>query len=367
MSEIASLERSIRSVELTLILLSIAAIAAADRFLAPSASLGFLYLVPLSYAALGLRWTWFVALMALCVGVRQWDTPVATQSWSRLAIDWTLVAAFLAVVVPLRRLGRARVAFFGEARAQRDELVREVEMAAAVQRHLLDQHRPPPGPLDVVARTEPARVVGGDYYDFVELPGGRLAVVVADVSGKGLPAALVMPAVKIALRALVERHSRIQDLLAELNRVFLDNLPPASYFTLVLAVFDPARALMVHANAGHPPVLRLRASGAVEWLRAEGPAVGLLHEDVRFETAELGVEPSDLFVFYTDGITEAEDAAGVEFGRERLAAAVRTASGSAAAVVTAVHAAASAFRAGAPRADDATVIAVRVPAGLPRP
>jgi serine phosphatase RsbU (regulator of sigma subunit) len=365
MIEIASLERRIRGVELALILLSIAAIAAADRFLAPSASLGFLYLVPLSYAALVLRWPWFVALVAACVGLRQWDTPVATQSWSRLAIDWTLVAAFLAVVVPLRRLGGARVAFFREARAQRDELVREVEMAAAVQRHLLDQHRPPAGPLDVVARTEPARVVGGYYYDFVELPGGRLAVVVADVSGKGLPAALVMPAVKIALRALVERHSEIPDLLAELNRVFLDNLPPASYFTLVFAVFDPARALLVHANAGHPPVLRVRASGAVEWLLAEGPAVGLLHEDVRFETSELALAPGDLFVFYTDGITEAEDADGSEFGGERLAAAARGAAGSAAAAVAAVHAAASACRGASPPADDATVIAVRVPASLP--
>jgi sigma-B regulation protein RsbU (phosphoserine phosphatase) len=367
MMEIASLERRIRGVEITLILLSIAAIAAADRFLAPAASLGFLYLVPLSYAALGLRWPWFIALAALGVGLRQWDTPVATQSWSRLAIDWTLLAAFLAVVVPLRRLGRARVAFFREARAQRDELLREVEMAAAVQRHLLDQHRPPPGPLDVVARTEPARVVGGDYYDFVELAGGRLAVVVADVSGKGLPAALVMPAVKIALRALVERHSEIPELLAELNRVFLDNLPPASYFTLVFAVFDPARALVVHANAGHPPVLRVRAAGAVEWLSAEGPAVGLLHEDVRFETAELGLQPGDLFLLYTDGITEAEDAGGSEFGGERLAAAAGGAASSAAAAVAAVHAAAAGFRGAAPPADDATVIAVRVPARLPRP
>jgi len=86
---------------------------------------------------------------------------------------------------------------------------------------------------DVVARTEPAKVVGGDYYDFVTLPDGRLAVVIADVSGKGLPAALIMPAVKIALRTLAERHADSGSLLAELNRIFLDNLPPASYFTLI--------------------------------------------------------------------------------------------------------------------------------------
>jgi serine phosphatase RsbU (regulator of sigma subunit) len=362
MSTVESLERRIRRVESTLILLSIAAIWAADRVLAPESSLGFLYLVPLSYSALTHRWPTLVALVAACVILRQWDTPVQQQSWGRLGLDWTLVAAFLAVVVPLRRLGRARAALFRAAREQRDELVREVEMAAAVQRHLLDQHRPPPGPLEIVARTEPARVVGGDYYDFVAMADGRLAVVVADISGKGLPAALLMPAVKIAVRTLVERYTSTPDLLGELNRIFLDNLPPASYFTLIFAVFDPARRRLVCANAGHPPALHLSAGREPRWLSAAGPAVGLLHEGVRFETAELGFEPGDVFVFYTDGITEAEDAVGADFGQERLVAAASAAGGSAAAVVASLHAAAVAFRGGASGADDATVIAVHVPA-----
>lgn len=364
MSEIAALERRILRVESALILLSTGAIGAADRLLAPEASLGFLYLIPLGYSALTHRWPWIVCLLALCVGLRQWDTPVQQQSWSRLAFDWTLVALFLSVVVPLGRLGRARSLLFRAAREQRDELVREVGMAAAVQRHLLDQHGPPEGPLDIVARTEPARVVGGDYYDFVPLASGRFAVVVADVSGKGLPAALVMPAVKIALRTLAERHAATEDLLAELNRIFLDNLPPASYFTLIYAVFDPAAGRLVHANAGHPPALHLRAaSGVAEWLTAEGPAVGLLHEKVRFEAVELDYEPGDVFVFYTDGITEATDAAGLEFGSDRIAEAARgAAGGSALAVAGAVHDAADAFRGTEARGDDATVIVVRVPA-----
>jgi serine phosphatase RsbU (regulator of sigma subunit) len=362
--EIADVERRIRTVESALIVLSIAAIAAADRFVAPSASLGFLYLIPMSYSALTHRWPVFVLLLAVCVGLRVWDTPVETQSWGRLAVDWTLVVAFVAVVVPLRRLGRARVLFFRAAREQRDELVREVEMAARVQQHLLDQHRPPAGPLDVVARTYPARVVGGDYYDFVPLDDKRFAVVVADVAGKGLPAALIMPAVKIALRTLAQRRAPIDELLGELNRVFLDNLPPASYFTLIYAVFDATARRLVYANAGHLPALHLKArSGEEAWLTSEGPAVGLLHEDVRFEAVEVRFEPGDLFVFYTDGITEAENADGADFGQERLAAAVRGAAGQpAAAVVSAVHGAADAFRGAAPRGDDATVIVVR--AGL---
>jgi serine phosphatase RsbU (regulator of sigma subunit) len=363
MAEIAAYERRIKFVESLLILLSVTAVAAADRFLAPDASLGFLYLIPVSYSALTHRWRWFAALVALCVGLRQWDTPVQSQSWGRLAVDWTLVALFVAVIVPLHRLGRARSLFFRSAREQRDALVREVEMAAAVQRHLLERHRPPEGPLDVVARTEPARVVGGDYYDFVPMGEGRFAVVVADVSGKGLPAALVMPAVKIALRTLVERHADAAEMLTELNRIFLDNLPPASYFTLVLAEFDPAAGRLVHANAGHPPALHLRAAtGAAEWLTTEGPAVGLLHDSVRFEAAERRFEPGDVFVLYTDGITEATDAEGHAFGTHHLEQAAWTgASVSAEAVVAGVHAAADAFRGERPREDDATVIAVRIP------
>jgi serine phosphatase RsbU (regulator of sigma subunit) len=361
--EITDLERRIRSVESALIVLSIAAIAAADGFLAPGSSLGFLYLVPMSYSALTHRWPVFVLLLAACVWLRQWDTPVEAQSWGRLAVDWTLVAVFLAVVLPLRRLGRARGLFFRVAREQRDELVREVEIAAKVQQHLLDQHRPPRGPLDVVARTHPARVVGGDYYDFIPLDGARFAVVVADVSGKGLPAALIMPAVKIALRTLAERQAPIGELLGELNRIFLDNLPPASYFTLVYGVFDAAAGRLVYASAGHPPTLHLSANrGEEAWLRSEGPAVGLLHEDVRFETVDVTFGPGDLFVFYTDGITEAEDPSGADFGRERLAATVRSVAGQPAeAVVSAVHAAVGAFRGSGPDGDDATVIVVRVP------
>jgi hypothetical protein len=340
MSQIEGLEQRILRVESVLIVLSIGAIGAADRLLAPHASLGFLYLVPLSYSALTHRWQWFLGLLLLCVGLRQWDTPVQGQSWGRLVLDWTLVVAFLGVVLPLRRLGHARSLFFRAARDQRDELVREVEMAAVVQRQLLDQHRPPAGPLDVVARTEPAKVVGGDYYDFVSLPDGRLAVVIADVSGKGLPAALIMPAVKIALRTLAEHQADSGSLLTELNRIFLDNLPPASYFTLIYAVFDAGAGRLVYANAGHPPALRLRASGEAEWLVAEGPAVGLLHGDVHFEAAELRFH----------------------FGQGRIVEAAQGASeGSAAAVVAAVHAAADAFRGDAARSDDATVIAVRVP------
>lgn len=365
MPEIGDLERNVRRVESVLIVLSIAAIALADRYLAPATSLGFLYLVPMSYSALTHRWPVFLTLLAACVALRQWDFPVGDSSWGRLALDWTLVALFVAVVVPLRRLGRARARFFLTARRQRDELVREVDMAAAVQKHLLEQHRPPDGPLDVVARTQPARVVGGDYYDFVPRPGGGFAVVVADVSGKGLPAALIMPAVKIAVRMHAERQDSIGEVVAGLNRVFLDNLPPATYFTMFYGVFDLPGRRFVYANCGHLPPMLLRSGAAeAELLRTGGPAVGLIDEAVEYDTAQVEVRPGDLFVFYTDGITEAENEAGDDFGPQRLFDLVRSVRGRHAdAIVTAIHDAVDGFRGDQPRADDATVIVARVPDG----
>ena len=362
MSEIVDLERRIRGVESVLILLSVAAIAAADHWLVPGASLGFLYLIPMSYSALAHRWPVFAALLVSCVALRQWDFPVGRSDWAHLAVDWTLVAVFCAVVLPLRRLGLRRAALFRLAREQRDDLVREVEMAAAVQQHLLQQHKPPAGPLDVVASTQAARVVGGDYYDFVPLDGGRFAVAVADVSGKGLPAALLMPAVKIALRTLAERRLSTPEVLLELNRVFLDNLPPASYFTLFYGVFDVAAGRLEYASAGHPPALHVGRDGRVVELRTGGPAVGLIDAAVRYETGNVPVEPGDVFVFYTDGITEAEDAKGDEFGRPRLAAVVLACREQPAqTIVQAIHDAVDAFRVPGPRGDDATVIVARLP------
>jgi len=359
---IDSLELRIKRVESVLILLSIAAVASGDYLFGPRISLGYLYLIPLSYSALTHPWSITVVLVTVCVVLRETFGPFAYASWALIARDWILVGAFLAVVTTLHRLGAARAAFFRQAREQRDELRREVEMAAAIQRQILDQHRPPEGLLDVAASMIPAKVVGGDYYDFIPLTPRRFGVVIADVAGKGLPAALLMPAVKIALRTLVSEYYALSDILRQLNGIFVENSPAASYFTMVCAVFDAERSRLVYSNAGHLPVLRVRpAAGEVEWLATGGTAIGLL-PDVEFETGQVDVEPGDVFVFYTDGISEAHDEAGLEFGRDRLAALVTEHRRECAqALVSLVHSAVTRFRGGEPPFDDATVIVVRIP------
>ena len=364
MAAIRDVERSITRVESVLVLLSVAAIASADHLVGREVSLGYLYLIPLSYSALTQRWRYFFALVVLCLVLRQWLGPIAFQSWGQIARDWVLTGFFVAVVVSLHRLGTARAAFFDTARKQRDELLREVEMAAEVQQHLLAQHQPPAGMLDVVARMNPAKVVGGDYYDFIPLDDRRFGVVIADISGKGLPAALIMPAVKIAQRTLATSARPIVGALDRLNQIFLDNLPSNSYFTLFYGVFDVEASRLTWANAAHLPVLHFEArSGAVTWLDSTGGAVGLL-PGTTYETRELTFAPGDVFVFYTDGITETHGAADEEFGRERLAAVVRERQGQpAAGLVAAVHDVVEAFRADGAAGDDATVIVVRIPEG----
>jgi len=362
MPEIRDVVRSITRVEAVLVLLSVAAIASADHLVGREVSLGYLYLIPLSYSALTQRWRTFFALVALCLVLRQWLGPIGSQTPGQIARDWVLTAAFLAVVVSLHRLGSARAAFFETARAQRDELLREVEMAADVQRHLLEQHKPPAGTLDVVARMEPAKVVGGDYYDFIPLGERRFGVVIADISGKGLPAALIMPAVKIAQRTLATSDRTMAAALDRLNQIFLDNLPSNSYFTLFYGVFDAGANQLTWANAAHLPALHLKASsGAVTWLDSTGGAVGLL-PGTHYETRELAFAPGDVFVFYTDGITEAHGPGDEEFGRERLETVVAGHRHLAAAgIVAAIHEAVTAFRADGAAVDDATVIVVRIP------
>jgi sigma-B regulation protein RsbU (phosphoserine phosphatase) len=360
--EIRPLERRIKRVESVLILLAIAAIASGDYLFGPSISLGYLYLIPLSYSALTHRWRTTLVLAIVCIVLRQWLGPLEQASWGLIARDWVLTFVFLGVVTALHRLGVARTDFFERARQQRDELVREVEMAARVQQHLLDRHQPPAGLLDVVAHTRPAKVVGGDYYDFIQLGEDRFGLVIADVSGKGLPAALIMPAVQISTRTLAAHYSRLSDVLRELNNVLVEALELSSYVTLFFGVFDVKSRTLTFSNAGHQPVLHFEArSGKVNWLSRGGTAVGLLPM-MEYDTAEVAFDEGDIFVFYTDGIVEPENLAGEEYGQERLAELIKkNRSLSARDLVSAIHLSLDSFRNLDVLGDDRTVIVVGVP------
>ncbi len=173
-----------------------------------------------------------------------------------------------------------------------------------------------------------ARKVGGDYYDFLELRPGRLALVLADIAGKGVSGALLMANLQANLRS--QYAMAVDDLprlLASVNRLFYENSDDASYATLFFADYDDSSRKLRYGNCGHLPPLLLRARGSspdrfseapkLEWLHSTCTVMGLF-EDWHCELAEVQLAPGDTLVLYTDGITEAANADGEEFGESRL-------------------------------------------------
>jgi phosphoserine phosphatase RsbU/P len=205
---------------------------------------------------------------------------------------------------------------FREEREEKLLLRTEQEEAALIQRELLPKMTPLVQGLRPEAALVPARAVGGDWYDYIPMPNGKWAFVLADVSGKAMAAALLMASVRGMLRSLARVGSSPAEILTELNRILIEDLPPERFVTMILAVYDPQARTITLANAGHPLPVVVRGSHA-EFLRTEsGFPLGLLEHEYRETSVVLG--PDSRLLFYTDGITEAESPLGEEYGAERL-------------------------------------------------
>ena len=232
--ELESLQRKIVAVETVLVLLTVGSIATADALVGPQISLGPLYLIPVSYSALVHRLRTTLVLIVACVALRQLLGPIGNSAEPMMSVlrDLAIAAVFALVVVFLRRFGAQRREIFELARQQRDELAREVDMAAVVQDRLLALCEPPLGAFEISARTRPLRGVGGDYYDFIDLGENRSAVVVADIAGKGVPAALLMPALRFGIRSVVAGQGEPAERIERLSHEFWQATDPRNYGTL---------------------------------------------------------------------------------------------------------------------------------------
>lgn len=207
-------------------------------------------------------------------------------------------------------------------------IAQEMEFARQVQSRLFPQKLPAMKTLEYTGRCIQARKVGGDYYDFLELRPGRLALVLADIAGKGVSGALLMANLQANLRSQYARAvDDLPQLLASVNRLFYENTDDASYATVFFADYDDSSRKLRYANCGHLPPLLLRSGGSsqdhvleapkVEWLRSTCTVMGLF-EAWHAEIAEVRLAPGDILVLYTDGITEAMSADGEEFGASHL-------------------------------------------------
>jgi serine phosphatase RsbU (regulator of sigma subunit)/catechol 2,3-dioxygenase-like lactoylglutathione lyase family enzyme len=194
----------------------------------------------------------------------------------------------------------------------------ELEIAKHVQSRLFPQTLPPLGTLDYAGVCIQARHVGGDYYDFLDLGQNRVGFVVADISGKGIAAALLMANLQANLRSLcaIAKHQP-DDLMCSVNKLFCENTTDGAFATLFFAEYDDAQRILRYANCGHLPALLLRADTSVEHLDATATVLGIFKK-WDCDLGECQLAPGDTFALYTDGITESFNAAGDEFGEARL-------------------------------------------------
>jgi serine phosphatase RsbU (regulator of sigma subunit) len=194
----------------------------------------------------------------------------------------------------------------------------ELKRAAALQQALLPTEPRIMGSLEIAGRNVPSLDVGGDYFDFVDAGDGKLVVGLGDVAGKGMPAALLMAHLAASVRAQVETERPLTEVMSRLNRSIHQNVRGGDRFiTLVVAGVDTATGEMSYVNGGHNPPLLLRKSGTFETLTEGGLILGII-PDAPYSAGTLRLESGDLLVLYSDGVTEARDAADDQFGEERL-------------------------------------------------
>lgn len=235
---------------------------------------------------------------------------------------------------------------------------RDLEKAREIQEALLPSKLPEVPGFDIAAAYQPARSVGGDYYDAIDLGDGKVAFVMADVAGKGLPAALLMSNLQAAVKAFALDNEPPAALCSRVNRLICGNVTPGRYITFFYGVLDTAARRFTYTNAGHNPPILLRASGEVLRLEEGGPIVGIMRH-MTFESGEISLEPGDRLLIFTDGVSEAFGPDDEEFGDDRLVEVLRETSAGAAELKDAVLSRVTNFCNGNFH-DDATMIVVCV-------
>jgi sigma-B regulation protein RsbU (phosphoserine phosphatase) len=201
---------------------------------------------------------------------------------------------------------------------EQEKLRRDLALAAEVQKRLLPDRPPDVSMATLAAVSLPARSVGGDYFDFIDLGDKRIGIALADVSGKGVAAALIMSSVQASLRILSsDTDISLPQLVAKMNRFLHQSTGSNKYATFFYAQIDERGRQLRYVNAGHLPPYLLRSASAIQELSTGGAVIGLFPE-MSYEEATIDLQPGDVLVAFTDGVTEAMNAGEEEFGEERL-------------------------------------------------
>jgi len=338
---------------------SIAAVAYAD-FIVTSISLGYLYILPLGISAMFLRSQISYALIAVCVFLHDLFGPPYPSQEARITHNLTALVAFTFVVYVIQGYVKQRELLDKAVRKQRDQLLHDVELAAQVQRLFLPLRRPSIAGLEIAGAMQPAGGVGGDYYDYIPVNEHTIQIVIADVAGKGVAAALLMSATAAAVQLEVSEKRDMLEVVNRLNNGIHSVSDGERYVTLLLADIDALSRSLRYVNCGHNPALLFRAkTREVVPMNSSCFPLGMF-ESVTCEIKRADLASGDLLVLYTDGITEAENSQGEEFGMERLSAVIRRDSSlSAEELMDSILQSAEDFCQGVGFNDDATVLVVK--------
>jgi sigma-B regulation protein RsbU (phosphoserine phosphatase) len=236
------------------------------------------------------------------------------------------------------------------------QLKAELDVARALQIAILPSTFPAKAGCDGAARMIPATTMGGDFYDFIELPDQRIGLVMADVSGKGVPAAFFMAVARTNLRELANHHPDPGDCLACTNEILCTQNPMDLFVTVFYCIFDPATGELHYANGGHNPPCVRRAGGEIEVLNGAGGLVLGAMPGVRYPNHTVQLRHGDRLVLYTDGITEAFNPTDEAYGMPRLIAEIEAhGNGAAAGLVERICRSVADFTGTAPQSDDITL------------
>jgi len=247
---------------------------------------------------------------------------------------------------------------------EKQRIEQQLHIAKQVQSALLPAADPIVQGYDIAGTNVPTWEIGGDYFDYLPQPDGRLGIAVADVSGKGVPAALIMATFRAALRAQRVRGLELDGIADRLNRILLESTDASRFVTAFYGLLDPPSGEFAFANCGHNPPILLRGAGPRETLPSGGPALGMWRE-ARFAPGSVALRPGDILVLYTDGVIEAMNASGEMFGVDRLERVIASRRHDAARdLVGAVVDATRAFAGRSTYEDDFTLVVVKRQGGV---
>lgn len=265
----------------------------------------------------------------------------------------------------IESLGNIMISALENARLFQEELHKkrlesELSLATEIQRGLLPSTLPVVHGYSCAATSIPSKHVGGDYYDFIRLSDGRLIIAIADVSGKGMPASLLMANVQAALRVLAPLNMRLEELVTRINAIVYHNTSPDKFVTFFGAIFDPKDSSFTYINAGHNPPFVVRADGAIEELNEGGIILGIVEDAPPYNSGRFHLHIGDTVVMYTDGVSEAMNHNNDEFGEEQLKdIAVYTRHMDASAILETIVLAVQKHANDAPQSDDITLAVVK--------